>query len=786
MVHYWSMTTTGMLSGEFQLNNRELKKKILLVFLLFCCGKLLSQNIQGVVIDAVSKEPLKNAILEAEGFSEVFTTNSEGEFSFAANNFPLQLKVSAEGYQEKFIRLGNPTDEIIIQLFPLFEALSEVVLRSTIIPQELLKTPASVSVLNEKDFQRTDETNIVQALSTVAGLNVYQGALNTNKISIRGIGARSQYSTNRVKAYFMEIPVSSGEGETTLDDLDASVIARAEIIKGPVSSVYGAGLGGVINIYPLEPVVYGATARAKTMFGSFGLQKNTLQARFASNDTQLSVTFNELASNGYRENGSYNRKSLTATGQLSGEKNNQLSFLGHFIRLKAYIPSSLNKDTFEKDPSAAAFTWSKAQGYESYDKGLFGISYRQPFSKDFYNTSSIYMNFRNGYEPRPFDILKEEQLAMGARTKFNAETAIFGRSSKMSFGAEIFREWYNSATYENLYEDFPGQGSVAGKNLSDNKQDRNYYNIFAQLNTELSQKLIFEAGLSFNSTQYELQDLYDFDENDQSGNYTFDAIFSPRLGLVYEFSSDKNIYASISHGFSTPTVAETLTPEGLINTNLKPETGVNYEVGFKGNFLGRRLYSEISLFTIQVENLLVAERVGEDQYIGRNAGKTDHSGLEFLLNYNFVLSETLQGSIYLNGSFNAFKFDKFVDDSEDFSGNDLPAVPEKSLNAGLEIQTGSGIKFFAFFQHQGAMALNDENSLYTESYQLVNLKASYTPEIFRNLETEIFAGVNNLFDEHYAASIVPNAVGFGGSQPRYYYPGNPRNYYAGISLSYLF
>lgn len=763
-----------------------MKKKLLFVFLFFCCGKFFAQNIEGVVIDAVSKRPLKNVILEPEGFQQILQTNSEGEFSFTAEKFPVLLKISAPGYEEKTLSLENSTQKISIRLFPLFETLSEVVLRSTIIPQELLKTPAAVSLLDQQDLQKTDETNIVQALSTVPGLFALQGALNTNKISIRGVGARSQYSTNRVKAYFMEIPISSGEGETTLDDLDASVIGRAEIIKGPVSSVYGAGLGGVINLYPAQPVDYGTRAGVKTMFGSFGLQKTTAQTEYSAEKTAISATYNHLSSHGYRDNGSYERNSFTTTGQLEGENENQFTFLGHFIRLKAYIPSSLNEDTFREDPSAAAFTWAAAQGYESYDKGLLGLSYRQKFSEAIYNTSSVYMNFRNGFEPRPFDILKEEQLAIGARTKFNVETALFERYTELSFGAEVYREWYNVATYENLYEEFPGEGNVAGENLSDNEQDRQYFNLFTQLNMSLLEKVIFEAGLNLNSTRYDLLDLYNFDDIDQSGDYSFDFILSPRLGLVYEISSEKSLYASISHGFSTPSVAETLTPEGLINTQLKPETGINYELGFKGNFLENRLYAEVALFSIQVENLLVAERVGEDQYIGRNAGRTDHNGLEFLLNYNFLISEDWRATTYVNGSFNDFRFDNFVDDAKDFSGNRLPAVPGETINAGLEIRSTSGIKFFTLFQHQGEMALNDENSDFTNSYQLVNLKAAYSPELFRNWETEIFAGINNVFDERYAASIVPNAVGFGGSQPRYYYPGNPRNYFAGLALKYRF
>jgi len=46
-------------------------------------------------------------------------------------------------------------------------------------------------------------------------------------------------------------------------------------------------------------------------------------------------------------------------------------------------------------------------------------------------------------------------------------------------------------------------------------------------------------------------------------------------------------------------------------------------------------------------------------------------------------------------------------------------------------------------------------------------------------------GINNIFDTHYAQSVLINATGFGGNAPRYYYPGNSRNYYGSLQLKYL-
>src|SRR5690606_3601731 len=171
-------------------------------------------------------------------------------------------------------------------------------------------------------------------------------------------------------------------------------------------------------------------------------------------------------------------------------------------------------------------------------------------------------------------------------------------------------------------------GSVAGERLSNNEQDRNYSNFFAQVELYLSEKMKLEAGANLNITQYKLTDLFHQNEIDQSGEYRFNTIFSPRIGATYEISQRKNLYAAISHGFSIPTVAETLTPEGHINTALLPESGINYEVGFKGNWLNNKLYTEFAAYTIQIQDLLVAQRVAEDQYVGLNAGETRHNGLE--------------------------------------------------------------------------------------------------------------------------------------------------------------
>jgi iron complex outermembrane receptor protein len=86
----------------------------------------------------------------------------------------------------------------------------------------------------------------------------------------------------------------------------------------------------------------------------------------------------------------------------------------------------------------------------------------------------------------------------------------------------------------------------------------------------------------------------------------------------------------------------------------------------------------------------------------------------------------------------------------------------------------------------GKIPLNDSNTKYSERYSLLDIKTTYVFLILKILKTELNAGINNALDTKYAANILPNAVGFGTAAPRYFYPGNPVNYYGGFSVSYVF
>jgi iron complex outermembrane receptor protein len=126
-------------------------------------------------------------------------------------------------------------------------------------------------------------------------------------------------------------------------------IGSIEIIKGPNSTSFGSGLGGVINLFAREIPMDEFQTKSITTYGSFGLLKQSFSGNYGEASTKGSVNYNHLQSDGFK-NSSYDRKSLTLQGQQKINAKGELSFIGIYTQLKAYIPSSINEDDFNNHP----------------------------------------------------------------------------------------------------------------------------------------------------------------------------------------------------------------------------------------------------------------------------------------------------------------------------------------------------------------------------------------------------------------------------------------------------
>lgn len=663
--------------------------------------------------------------------------------------------------------------------------LKEVVISSYHINDSLLNAPASISILTVQDMQRNNLSDITPVLNTLPGVLMQSGGINTNRISIRGIGARTPYGTNKIRAFYGSIPLTSGDSETTIEDIDLEIIGQTEVIKGPLSSLYGAGLGGAILITPKFGSTPGSRTTVSTTHGSYGLMKNTLAYGYNGTTGSLNISYHKLETDGYRENSKYDREGVTLAGDVFRREKSRLTYFGNYTNLKAYIPSSVNKDMYENNPRAAAPTWKAAQGYEQYDSWLGGLAYDWQPAEWLGNSTSVFINAKENYEPRPFDILTQNTTAYGGRTQFTGNVKLDGIKTSFIAGMEYFHDGFTGGTYANLYQDNNGQGSLEAERLTGSRQERNFINAFAQLRLELSKGFEVQAGVNYNKTTFRLDTTYP--ENAMSSeHYSYNGIWSPQVSLLYKPGRLQTVYASVSRGFSLPAIEETLTADGTINPDIKPENGYNFEVGGKFYLLRKTLYAEVSLYRMQIKDLLVAQRVGDDQYIGVNAGETLHQGVEALLKYNWQAGRLLSVAPYVAASIGKYEFKEFVNNGTDYSGNELTGVPKNKVNSGVLIEMPLGVYLSADYYYVGRLPMNDANTLYNDSYNLLNLKAGYRFEVFKGFTSHLSAGVNNVTDTKYASMVLVNATGVNGAAPRYYYPGLPVNYYANVSFSYLF
>lgn len=661
-------------------------------------------------------------------------------------------------------------------------ALREVNIKTSIAVEKAYQSSANVSFLDKRDLLRSNQSIITPILNKVPGVYMMQGGLNTTKINIRGIGARAQYETNRIKLYFNNIPLTTANGTSILHDIDLTTLSDVKVIKGPQATQFGAGLGGVIQLRSALNDEDRVTT--ELISGSYNMLKQNYILKASNDNKSIQVTYNNLSADGFRENSNYQRESyfLNAEWELSAKS--KLQFLAQVAQLKAFIPSSLSRTDLQEDPTQAAFTWNQARGFESYTRGTFGINYSLQIREQIEQNTAVFTSFRDAYEPRPFDILEENNLGIGLRHTSTFDFDLFGFTSQLTIGGEFLRDDYEVGTFENLYEENEGRGSLQGDRLSDLSQNRQYIEGFTTLDVNLSDEWQVRLGLATNKTSYKIDDEFSSPENAQTGDFSYDQVGLPNIVSTYSFSDTQKIIGSISKGFSVPTVEQSLTEEGRFNTDLKPEKGWNYELGYKAKWFDNKLLTELTAYYMNVENLLVARRVAEGRFVGVNAGSTDHPGIEIAVRSNLPIDNGLYIQPFANVSFNFYEFDEFVDQENDYSGNELTGVPSQQLSFGVEAQAFKRIHFYFQTNAVSEIPVNDENSVYADAYAFSNVKLAYELTLLDALSTRFNLGVNNLFNEKYAASVVTNAIGFGGSEPRYFYPGEPRNYFGSVELRY--
>ncbi|TXE06576.1 TonB-dependent receptor [Gelidibacter salicanalis] len=758
------------------------KLQAVMFFITVFFNVLQAQQLRGVVVSE-RQGPIPEVVVIYEN-QIISKTNSEGVFYIPTElRLPLQIRLEHPKYQTETFQFTELEQTFFLkQLIPTEELSTVVVMAPSETKSEVI---IPTQFITNAAIDQQSPVALVDAINQTAGVYIQSGAINTNRITIRGVGSRTLYGTNKIKAYFNGIPITNGVGETAFDIYDAEDLQSVEVIKGPKATLYGTNLGGTILLNSKNAKTQGLSVKNSITVGSYGLFKNSMSADYSDKNITLHVAYDHLELDGYRDNSQYNKNSYFVNSSYKINDKTQLSIVLNHTNYEAQIPSSIGKTDFMENPSKAAFTWSKAQGYEADKQNLAGLSLQHKFSNSFENTTSIFYTYTDHYEPRPFNILDETTEGVGLRSVFTNTFKFLGRPATWDFGTELFKDDYQWSTIENLYASNNGNGSLEGDLLNKNEEQRKKINLFSSLTLPVVEKLNIQFGVNYNKATYDYKDTFNLSDTNTTASRSFDPIVAPNINLSYQFIPQQQLFANVSYGFNYPSLEETLTPEGLVNPEIAPEKGFNYELGTEAYFFNRRLHVLASYYILDIKDLLVAQCVGDDQYIGRNAGRTLHQGLEVSTDVNFSVSKDFSVSPFVNAAFNWHEFKEFINEDVDYSGKALTGVPNITVASGIAFKLQQ-LALFVNHLYVGEMPMNDANSLFSDAYSVLNLKLHYTGRLVKSLNYKVNFGVNNLADTAYASSILINATGFNNSEPRYYYPGNPRNYYGGFTLNYHF
>src|SRR5690554_599704 len=137
------------------------------------------------------------------------------------------------------------------------ETLSTVVVTAAGFEQDLQQAPASISVITREELERKDASSIAEILKDVEGVDVGGSSGKTGGKEIRMRGLPSDYTLILIDGRRQNVagnvtPNGFNSTETSFMP-PPSAIERVEVIRGPMSTLYGSdAMGGVINIITRE------------------------------------------------------------------------------------------------------------------------------------------------------------------------------------------------------------------------------------------------------------------------------------------------------------------------------------------------------------------------------------------------------------------------------------------------------------------------------------------------------------------------------------------------------
>ncbi|MBO9728281.1 MAG: TonB-dependent receptor [Chitinophaga sp.] len=753
------------------------------------------QAIHGKVYDIYAQTPIKGACLYSNG-KLLTSTDINGSFSLDCPN--CTVTIVAMGYDAQTIPFKNNSTQLMIGLTAASYNLNEVMVNAGKSNISLLQ-PKSVAVLTNQDLHRNDGLFLENSLNLVPGVRMEKRTMSGGqRITIRGYGNGTNFNGTGYKAYLNGIPVTDAEGTTILDDIDFSILGKVEVIKGPASSLYGSGIGGILKMYTLKPATYGTRLSQEVLAGSYGLFRTNTRVEYADEKSSVMINYGHQNYDSYRIQSSSKKDFVSFIADFHSNDKQTLSVYAAYNNSNDQLAGQLDSIQFAQRKDTGEVPYLKNNGYVSFESYRAGISHNYQFSPHVNNLSSAWFT---GYkQSQAFAVGLSSNIAqnLGARTEIGFNFT--GRA--ITLNGSVGAQYQKTGSFKKSYG---LANNITGALSGDIELSAMQYNIFTQWELKLPQGFMVTAGVSNNYLEYSITDRLTNSANpthkDQSGHKTFTPVITPQVSILKALNENVSVYAGVSKGYSPPVSGQVVIPQiSQVNKDLRPEKSVQYEAGAKGTLLHKNLLFQVAIFDMEITDKLTSQAVTDNSgtvlySITTNAGGQQNRGIEAEVSYTIKPLQPKVISLiqpFVSYTYSRFIYKQFRSDNNnnaktiDYSGNKASGVPPQLLNAGVDVISKWGVYLNTTWQFVDRMPITYDNRHYADAYTLLQAKLGYRHSLGRHFQLEVFAGGNNLTSSRYYTMVFLNA-NFSGATPNIYLPGPYKaNWYSGFHLNYKF
>lgn len=678
-------------------------------------------------------------------------------------------------------------------------ALEQVIVTATREAKSRSELAESVGVISEEQLEFVSPAHPADALNRVAGVHVNNLGGEGHMTSIR-----QPISTAGVYLFLEDgIPTrpTGFFNHNGLYEINVPQSAQLEVTKGPGSALYGSdAIGGVINaVTKAAPDSPEVTLNGE--LGANGWQRALISGgNQIGSDSAFRVDLNSTASEGFRDEARYTRTSLS--GRLDSrftlggsDREWDSKTIISYSTIDQSGVSSLEEDDYHNNVEknlfhgdigyreVEAFRLSSELSYTPDESSLITAT---PFMR--HNSMAMMPSWMVTYDPNLRDTeFSSYGLLLKYRRDFERGEVIVGMDT--DYTPSEYREERIEVMQEgDIYTDYRRIGEL---NYHFDAEQTSV-SPYVQAEFALTERWRLSAGLRYDRFSVDYEDLLDTPNDDashlrpESQSRDYDNL-SPKLGAVYKFSDNHQLYISHRHAFRAPTVGSLFRPgssEGT--TELEPVTSISQEIGFRG-FVGlganKGINYELAVYDMTTKNDIVSFIEGSDRKIA-NAGETSHKGLELSLQapvgdqWELGFSYAAMRQEYKDFSYIYGHFDDscfcYLRENLNFAGNKISRAPDSSGNLTVAYRPEwlAGLRMELELSHLGAYYTDQANTQKYDGHDVLNLRA--TQEFGDDLS--VYARLSNLTDERYS-TFTSNQVG--DPDPNYR-PGLPRSLVAGV------